>query len=61
MPPFVYDGSKGDILAFEEDIWINPGWCVADIFGRGSNVLFVNKSLALFRADEVQNVNVLVI
>lgn len=61
MPPLVYDGSKGDILAFEEGIWINPGRCVADILRRGSNALFVNKSLALFRADQIQNVNVLVI
>lgn len=32
-----------DILAFEEDIWINTGRCIADIVGRGSNVLFVNE------------------
>lgn len=61
IPPFVYDDSKGDILAFKEDTWINPGRCVADILKRGSNVLFVNKSLPLLRADEVQSENVLVI
>ena len=43
IPLSIDSGSEVDVLASEEDIWIGPGWCVADMFGRGSNVLFLNE------------------